>query len=432
MFEMPALSCAGTPAVRHDLERPRDGERRCSTLDKTSSFGPKACALPWFITKRQIDSGNCARAMRDDHDDAVALPHAEDRARQGFVALGIEIRIGLVEHDQERIAIERAGKRDALRLAGRQRSALLADLRLVALGRLTIRSWTPAALAAAIDGFGVGARARSGRYSAPRCRPAARRPAADSRYAGRALPATIGRARRRRGALCRAPAARRRPAARASDDLPEPLGPMMPRPLPASSSNVTSLHDDLLDRRAAPALTLSTVSVVTGGCSGIGARCRGQDRQQLVQPVPALPRGDEALPVGDREIDRRQRARAQDRARNDDAGGGLLVDHQVGADGEHGRTAASCAALWRPRRGRRRRRSPLLAAHDIAGWPRDQRAAMRPAMPMAMSASALRRLLPRAVARDCARSVAALVGARISISVNKVSDNQDDGAGRAR
>ena len=39
----------------------------------------------------------------------------------------------------------------------------------------------------------------------------------------------------------------------------------------------------------------------------------------------------------DREIDRRQRPRAQDRARDDDAGGGFLVDHEIGADREHGR-----------------------------------------------------------------------------------------------
>ena len=72
--------------------------------------------------------------MRDNDDDAVARAHAENRARQCFLAFGIEIRIRLVEHDQERIAIKRARKRDALRLAGRQRSPLLADLRLVARG----------------------------------------------------------------------------------------------------------------------------------------------------------------------------------------------------------------------------------------------------------------------------------------------------------
>ena len=57
----------------------------------------------------------------------------QDRAGQRLVALGVEIGVGLVEHDQERIAIERARQRDALRLPGRQRGALLADLGVVAL-----------------------------------------------------------------------------------------------------------------------------------------------------------------------------------------------------------------------------------------------------------------------------------------------------------
>jgi hypothetical protein len=42
-------------------------------------------------------------------------------------------------------------------------------------------------------------------------------------------------------------------------------------------------------------------------------------RQQIRKPRPALPRGDKAAPIGDRKIDRRQRAAAQDRAGDDDA-----------------------------------------------------------------------------------------------------------------
>ena len=53
--------------------------------------------------------------------------------------------------------------------------------------------------------------------------------------------------------------------------------------------------------------------------------------------MPALARGDKTLPVGDGEIDRRQRAGAENRARDDDAGGGFLVDHEIGADREHRR-----------------------------------------------------------------------------------------------
>ena len=53
--------------------------------------------------------------------------------------------------------------------------------------------------------------------------------------------------------------------------------------------------------------------------------------------MPALARGDKTLPVRDGEIDRRQRPGAEDRARDDDAGGGFLVDHEIGADREHRR-----------------------------------------------------------------------------------------------
>ena len=51
---------------------------------------------------------------------------------QGF-AFGIERRRGLVEQQQRRIAQDRAGDRDALALAARQRNAALADLGLKAL-----------------------------------------------------------------------------------------------------------------------------------------------------------------------------------------------------------------------------------------------------------------------------------------------------------
>ena len=59
-------------------------------------------------------------------------------------------------------------------------------------------------------------------------------------------------------------------------------------------------------------------------------------RQQIRQPLPALPRGDKAAPIGDRKIDRRQRAAAEDRAGDDDARRRLLIDHQPGADREDG------------------------------------------------------------------------------------------------
>ena len=87
-------------------------------------------------------------------------------------------------------------------------------------------------------------------------------------------------------------------------------------------------HDaDGFDRQAAS----------TGLQQRHGALCWRQRVEQLVQPMPALARGDKALPVGDGQIDRRQRPRAQDRAGDDDAGGRFLVDDEIGADPEHRR-----------------------------------------------------------------------------------------------
>ena len=66
--------------------------------------------------------------MGDDDGNTAAGSYAKDRAGQRRFSGGIEIRIGLVEHDQEGIAIKRTGKRNALALPRRERTALLADL----------------------------------------------------------------------------------------------------------------------------------------------------------------------------------------------------------------------------------------------------------------------------------------------------------------
>ena len=84
-------------------------------------------------------------------------------------------------------------------------------------------------------------------------------------------------------------------------------------------------------------LTPSIDSRVDGFCSKVGAVCAGNEFEQPVEAMPALPCGHKAFPVRDRQIDRRQRPCAQDRACDDDAGGGFLMDHQISADTEHRR-----------------------------------------------------------------------------------------------
>ena len=59
--------------------------------------------------------------MRDDDNDRAARLELAQRILQGGFALAVEIGVGLVEHDQERIAVERARERDALALSGGER-----------------------------------------------------------------------------------------------------------------------------------------------------------------------------------------------------------------------------------------------------------------------------------------------------------------------
>ena len=63
-----------------------------------------------------VDGGECARSMRDHDDDAAAPAHAKYRLRQRRLAVGVEVRVGLVEHDEEGVAVECARERDPLLL----------------------------------------------------------------------------------------------------------------------------------------------------------------------------------------------------------------------------------------------------------------------------------------------------------------------------
>ena len=74
-----------------------------------------------------------------------------------------------------------------------------------------------------------------------------------------------------------------------------------------------------------------------------GLRSRKLERADLgavvlegrAKPRPALAGGDEALPVGDGELDRSERPGDQDRGGDHDAARRLAVDDEVGADAEH-------------------------------------------------------------------------------------------------
>jgi hypothetical protein len=114
------------PPCSADFQGPRHRTRRRDTAE---DFLLRAeLLLPALGHDEDIvDAGDCTWPVRDRHCDRAASAQPKDRARQRLVALGIKVRIGLIQHDEEWIAIERAGKRDTLCLSGRERAAMIAD-----------------------------------------------------------------------------------------------------------------------------------------------------------------------------------------------------------------------------------------------------------------------------------------------------------------
>ena len=83
-----------------------------------------------------VHSRQRAWSMRDDDHDPAARANAENGLGERLLAFGIEIGIGLVEHDQERLAVESARERNSLLLSSGQRRPALAELGLVAGGQI--------------------------------------------------------------------------------------------------------------------------------------------------------------------------------------------------------------------------------------------------------------------------------------------------------
>ena len=97
-----------------------------------SSRGPKSCCSPVGEHQDVVANGEHRRPVRDQHDDGAARLEVGDGLAQGQLALVVEIGVRLVEHDQERVAIERARQRDALALSARERFAAFADRGVIA------------------------------------------------------------------------------------------------------------------------------------------------------------------------------------------------------------------------------------------------------------------------------------------------------------
>ena len=115
----PAFPCACLHQPRHDF------------LGRPEQLRPAG-----FEHEQALGAGEDRAAMRDQDDRRAAVQRSCQRLDQRGLAVGVEEGIGLVEDQQNGVAVERTRQRDALRLAGRQTGAERPKRRVVALGKL--------------------------------------------------------------------------------------------------------------------------------------------------------------------------------------------------------------------------------------------------------------------------------------------------------
>ena len=274
--------------------------------------------------------------MRDDDDDGFVLAHDADGARQRILAVGIQIGVGLVEHEQERVAEHRPRQADALLLAGRQRHAALPDSRRIAfrqaqndvvdtgdLRGLQDRIRTRVIVEAAdVLRHGAVEQADILRQIADvpaeiLVAPLIERRAVEPHGAAMRRPDSNQRLRER-GLARRARAEQRQP--RAGLERKRDTG--HDRHVEARRGDREILHGQFaagarqLDRRR---------------------RWRRGRLADVAQTREALAGGGQLLPGAERDFDGRERAPHQDRGRDHDAARRLVGDDEIGAHAQHSR-----------------------------------------------------------------------------------------------
>ena len=100
-------------------------------LSQNLVLGVEGLELPSADHGDMVDGIECARPLSDDHHDSASRAHTLDGCRQRGFAFRIEVGVGLIQHDEKRIAVKGAGERDALALSGRERCPVRAHLGLV-------------------------------------------------------------------------------------------------------------------------------------------------------------------------------------------------------------------------------------------------------------------------------------------------------------
>ena len=196
---------------------------------------------------------------------------------QGGFALAVEIGVGLVEHDQERIAIERARERDALALAGGEhRSRPRSAYRSRPAGAGSCHAPRP-------HGRPPAPRRHRAQSSCARCfrrscRRRTRHAARHSRRDGRARPRPIDRARRRRAGPCRGREPRRRSACAPAKSCRRRSVRQWPSASPATSPKWTSATIVVPCRPAPPPRRARRRSCAPAWADRCGHRCAGSCR----------------------------------------------------------------------------------------------------------------------------------------------------------
>ena len=250
---------------------------RLHHLGQHRVLGSERLHAPLGHHHQLVDAGERAGAMRDDDDDAAARAHAHNGLRQRLIAVGVEIGVGLVEHDQERIAVERAGQRDALPLSGRERRAAFADLRVVAVRQSQHHLVHAGGVRGGDHRLRVGVRLEAGdilRHRAGEQLDVLRQ-IADMAAERLRAPLVERGAVEPHLAACRPHTPT---MARTSDDLPDALGPTMPSPWPGFSAKEASCTTTCCSPGGATVMT-STARALHGGGSGVFSSSAGSCAQ---------------------------------------------------------------------------------------------------------------------------------------------------------
>ena len=167
----------------------------------------------------------------------LLLTHDLNGAAQCVLAVGIEIGVRLIEHDQEGVAEHGARQANSLALPCRERHAALADPRRISFRQAQNEVVHARDLRRLQDRVGTGVLGRSGRCFPQPYRRTKPHPEAGSRYGARDPRCSIGRSRRRQAGRRRAWPAISPPAPSKARFFPTRSRPAAPIPcLPSAKT----------------------------------------------------------------------------------------------------------------------------------------------------------------------------------------------------